>query len=288
MLALRRLFVSSAILFLLAFRANRLGRVRGNRSRRDRGRFRCGERIRRHPFFAGFLVILMSSDASGGGRGLRTGGRSRECWESAFVCILGLALIVGAEFPVHSDKFSSAGQGLRSCFARMLQDASSCASSRSTHLVQSPATDSVPIGIVVAWPTADGWLWTPDSPFFTLGHCSRVLALPKIRAPSVRSAILRYPSLQLQSRDWGWLRRSVCPALGPGDQDRAAGGGFSIPCSRGVPARQMRAHHSQRAAARAIIDFRVMGLFARQSWGALSLHWSRAVSRVRDLKDDAT
>jgi len=143
-----------------------------------------------HLLLAGFLVILIV--ATRGVVGIAHRWPKPRVLGSAFVCILGLALIVGANFQFTRQIFVSRA-GASFVFARMLQDGivmrlldDTCPKSGYRLCAY---RDSLP-------PTADGWLWTPDSPFSPL-VISRGTAAESERI--VRDAILRYPSLQLKA-----------------------------------------------------------------------------------------
>lgn len=174
--------------YLLAFRANRLGRVRTIVLVGVGGLAAAAHPS--HLLLAGFLVFLIVA--------ARAVARIAHLWSkprllgSAIVCVFGLALIVGANFQFTRQIFVSRA-GASFVFARMLQDGivmrlldDTCPKSGYRLCAY---RDSLP-------PTADGWLWTPDSPFFTLGHFTGTAAESE---RIVHDAMLRYPSLQLKA-----------------------------------------------------------------------------------------
>ncbi|HEY2444492.1 MAG TPA: hypothetical protein VGI20_01970 [Rhizomicrobium sp.] len=112
--------------------------------------------------------------------------------ESACVCVLGMALIFAANFHFTRQVFFSRA-GSSFVFARMLQDGivmrlldDTCPQSGYRLCAY---RDSLP-------PTADGWLWTSNSPFFKLGHFEGTEA---DSARIVRDALLRYPLWQVRA-----------------------------------------------------------------------------------------
>jgi hypothetical protein len=109
-----------------------------------------------------------------------------------FVCVLGVALTLAANFHYTRQVFLSRA-GASFVFARMLQDG----------IVMRLLDDTCPQSgyRLCAWrdslpATADGWLWTPDSPFFKLGHFKGTADESQ---RIVRDALLRYPLLQLEA-----------------------------------------------------------------------------------------
>ncbi|HEY3777985.1 MAG TPA: hypothetical protein VGL35_07990 [Rhizomicrobium sp.] len=110
----------------------------------------------------------------------------------ALVGLFGLVLVLSSNYAFTRQLFVSRA-GASFVFARMLQDGlvmklleASCPKSGYTLCAY---RDSLPA-------TADGWLWTPHSPFFRLGHFD---GTAKESARIVRDAILRYPLLQLRA-----------------------------------------------------------------------------------------
>ncbi|HEX3430590.1 MAG TPA: hypothetical protein VHT03_06860 [Rhizomicrobium sp.] len=110
----------------------------------------------------------------------------------ALVCLGGLFLVVGGNFHFTRQVFISRA-GAPFVFARMLQDG----------IVMRLLDDTCPESgyRLCAYkdalpPTADGYLWTPRSPFFALGHFQGTAAES---ARIVRAAIARYPLLQLRA-----------------------------------------------------------------------------------------
>lgn len=105
---------------------------------------------------------------------------------------LGLSLVLGSNYLLTRQVFVSRA-GASFVFARMLQDGivmklleDTCPKSGYRLCA---FRDSLPA-------TADGWLWTPHSPFFKLGHFQ---GTDGESARIVREAILRYPLLQLRT-----------------------------------------------------------------------------------------
>jgi hypothetical protein len=106
-------------------------------------------------------------------------------------CAAGLVLVLAGNFYFTKQVFISRA-GAPFVFARMLQDG----------IVMRLLDDTCPKSgyRLCAYrqelpPTADGYLWTPQSPFFALGHFKGTGAES---ARIVRDAILRYPLLQLR------------------------------------------------------------------------------------------
>ena len=110
----------------------------------------------------------------------------------AALCAAGLVLVLAGNFWFTSDVFISRAGG-PFVFARMLQDG----------LVMRLLDDTCPKAgyRLCAYKnelprTGDGYLWTPHSPFFALGHFRGTEAES---ARIVRDAIARYPLLQLKA-----------------------------------------------------------------------------------------
>jgi hypothetical protein len=258
---------------LLAFRANRLGRVRAI-VLVGIGGFAAAAHPS-HLLLAGFLVILIV--ATRGVVGIAHRWPKPRVLGSAFVCILGLALIVGANFQFTRQIFVSRA-GASFVFARMLQDGivmrlldDTCPKSGYRLCAY---RDSLP-------PTADGWLWTPDSPFFTLGHFTGTAAESE---RIVRDAILRYPSLQLKAAIGDAATQFA--RFRTGDQIEPQEWVLYPVLARYLPG-QMRAYLAARQQ-RGEIDFRVMG-YLHVIVGALSLiglvlFLGFAISRRRDRR----
>jgi hypothetical protein len=108
------------------------------------------------------------------------------------VCIAGLVLVIAGNFDFTGQVFISRAAA-PFVFARMLQDG----------IVMRLLDDTCPKSgyRLCAYkeelpPTADGYLWTPHSPFFQLGHFAGT-ATESERI--VRDAIVRYPLLQLRA-----------------------------------------------------------------------------------------
>lgn len=105
---------------------------------------------------------------------------------------LGLILVLAANYHFTRQVFVSRA-GSSFVFARMLQDGivmrlldDTCPASGYRLCAY---RDSLPA-------TSDGWLWTPHSPFFRLGHFEGTAAESE---RIVRDALLRYPVLQLKA-----------------------------------------------------------------------------------------
>jgi hypothetical protein len=110
----------------------------------------------------------------------------------AGLCAAGLILVLAGNFDFTRQVFISRA-GAPFLFARMLQDG----------IVMRLLDDTCPKSgyRMCAYKdelprTADGYLWTPHSPFFALGHF-RGTAVESARI--VRDAIVRYPLLQLRA-----------------------------------------------------------------------------------------
>ena len=109
----------------------------------------------------------------------------------AGVCILGVALTLAANYHYKREFFLSRA-GASFVFARMLQDG----------IVMRLLDDTCPQSgyVLCRWrdslpATADAWLWTPNSPFFKLGHFVGTAAES---GRIVRDALLRYPLMQIE------------------------------------------------------------------------------------------
>ena len=116
--------------------------------------------------------------------------------QPALVCLLGIVLVVASNLYLAQAVFVSRA-GASFVFARMLQDGlvmrlldETCPGSGYRLCAY---RNSLP-------PTADGWLWTPHSPFFQLGHFEGTSAES---ARIVRDSLLRYPLLQLRAAALG-------------------------------------------------------------------------------------
>jgi hypothetical protein len=110
---------------------------------------------------------------------------------AGLTCAAGLVLVLAGNFALTKQVFISRA-GAPFVFARMLQDG----------IVMRLLDDTCPKSgyRLCAYreelpPTADGYLWTPQSPFFALGHFKGTAAES---ARIVRDAILRYPVLQFR------------------------------------------------------------------------------------------
>jgi hypothetical protein len=112
-------------------------------------------------------------------------------------------------------------------------------------------------------PTADGWLWTPDSPFFKLGHFEGTAAES---ARIVSDAMLRYPSLQIEFAARDAATQFV--RFRTGDQIEPQEWVLYPVLARYLPG-QMRAYLAARQQ-RGQIDFRIIG-YLHVVVGALSL-----------------
>jgi hypothetical protein len=127
----------------------------------------------------------------------------------AAACAFGFALVLGSNFALAGQVFISRA-GASFVFARMLQDG----------IVMKLLEDTCPksgyrlCAFRESLPaTADGWLWTPHSPFFRLGHFA---GMENESFRIARNAILRYPLLQL--RDAAADSISQFARFGTGDQ----------------------------------------------------------------------
>ena len=156
--------------------------------------------------------------------------------EPAIPCFAGLALVVAANFGYTGQVFVS-GAGPSFVFARMLQDGivmrlleDTCPKSGYRLCAY---RDSLPA-------TADGWLWTPHSPFVTLGHFK---GTADESARIVRDAILRYPLLQLRAAAKNMVAQFV--HFGTGDQIEPQEWVLSPVLTRYIPL-QMKGYYAAR------------------------------------------
>lgn len=154
----------------------------------------------------------------------------------AIPCLVGLVLVVAANFG-YTGKIFVSGAGPSFVFARMLQDGivmrlleDTCPKSGYRLCTY---RDSLPA-------TADGWLWTPHSPFVTLG---RFPGTADESARIVRDAILRYPLLQLRAAAKNMVAQFV--HFGTGDQIEPQEWVLSPVLTRYMPS-QMKAYYSAR------------------------------------------
>lgn len=127
----------------------------------------------------------------------------------AFTCLAGLVLVLASNFALAGSVFLSRA-GASFVFARMLQDG----------IVIRLLEDTCPKSgyRLCAWrnqlpATADGWLWTPYSPFRRLG---RFQGTEGESARIVRDAMVRYPMLQLETAARDAILQFV--RFGTGDQ----------------------------------------------------------------------
>lgn len=127
----------------------------------------------------------------------------------AAACLFGLGLVLGSNYAFTGQVFVSRA-GASFVFARMLQDG----------IVMKLLDDTCPRSgyrlcefreFLPA--TADGWLWTPHSPFFRLGHFR---GTERESARIVRDALVRYPLLQLKAAATDSLAQFA--RFGTGDQ----------------------------------------------------------------------
>jgi hypothetical protein len=175
-------------IYLLAFRTKTLGRSRAVMLV-ILGAFAVAAHPS-HLALAGILVIVLATTRAVAWFA-RHSAKPR-LLESAAVSFLGLALVVAGNFHFTRQVFVSRA-GSSFVFARMLQDGivmrlldDTCPKSG---YKLCGYRDSLP-------PTADGWLWTPNSPFFKLGH---FLGTAAESERIVRDAMLRYPLWQLRA-----------------------------------------------------------------------------------------
>ena len=197
-----------------------------------------------HLLLAAFLVLVLAA--------LRLAVRQSLLWKPRIlkpsaIAAGGLALVVTANFAYTGQVFVS-GAGPSFVFARMLQDGivmrlleDTCPKSGYRLCAY---RDSLPA-------TADGWLWTPHSPFFALGHFQ---GTADESARIVRDAILRYPLLQLRAAAKNMAAQFV--HFGTGDQIEPQEWVLSPVLSRYMPM-QMQAYYSARQQ-RGEIRFRVI------------------------------
>jgi len=161
-----------------------------------------------HLLLAAFLLLctfaLRMAMRPAAGQGLKP-----RLVEPAIVCMGGLVLVLAANFGYTGEIFLSRA-GPSFVFARMLQDGivmrlleETCPKSGYRLCAY---RDSLPA-------TADGWLWTPESPFFAMGHFK---GAEDESARIVRDAILRYPLLQLEAAAKDAFEQFV--HFGTGDQ----------------------------------------------------------------------
>jgi hypothetical protein len=177
--------------YLLAFQANRLGRWR-TATIVAVGAFSVAVHPS-HLLLAGFLwcAIVAARLVCRPARS-RTKFSRPSLFGPALACIFGALLVVGSNYGLTREVFLSRA-GAPFIFARMLQDGivmklleDTCPKSGYTLCAY---RNSLPA-------TADGWLWTPHSPFFQLGHFA---GTAKESGRIVRDAIVRYPFLQLRA-----------------------------------------------------------------------------------------
>jgi hypothetical protein len=156
--------------------------------------------------------------------------------QSAILCIAGFALVLVANFIYTGGIFVSRA-GPSFVFARMLQDGivmrlieDTCPKSGYRLCAY---RDSLPA-------TADGWLWTPRSPFVVLGHFQ---GTADESARIVHDAILRYPLLQLKAAAKNAFEQFI--HFGTGDQIEPQEWVLSPVLTRYVPS-QMKGYYSAR------------------------------------------
>jgi hypothetical protein len=216
-------------LYLVAFQQRSLGRLRCN--------FLIGVgalAIAVHPshlLLAAFLLMLIVVLRLAMRLHVRPG-----LLEPAILCIGGLALVLIANYGYTRQVFVSRA-GSSFVFARMLQDGivmrlleDTCPKSGYRLCAY---RDSLPA-------TADGWLWTPRSPFFALGHFQ---GTGDESARIVRDAILRYPLLQLKAATKNAIDQFL--HFGTGDQIEPQEWVLSPVLTRYLPS-QMNAYYSAR------------------------------------------
>jgi hypothetical protein len=145
-----------------------------------------------HLLLAIFLVILVALIRAVLRFVKSTSDSKLRLLEPVIVCLCGLAMVLCANFFFTGAVFVSRA-GPTFVFARMLQDGivmrlleDTCPQSGYKLCAYK---DSLPA-------TADGFLWTPRSPFVALGHFAGTEAES---ARIVRAAILRYPLLQIRA-----------------------------------------------------------------------------------------
>jgi hypothetical protein len=145
-----------------------------------------------HFVFAGFLFLALIALRLTSRLFARARPFKPQLFAPAIVCAAGLLLVIAANFDFTRQVFVSRA-GAPFLFARMLQDG----------IVMRLLDDTCPKSgyRLCAYkeqlpPTADGYLWTPRSPFFALGHFQGTATES---AKIVHDAILRYPLMQLRA-----------------------------------------------------------------------------------------
>jgi len=200
-----------------------------------------------HLLLAGFLLILIAAASVVAGL---TGSRwpGSRLLKPALVCVLGFMLTVGGNF-IFTRQFFVSRAGASFVFARMLQDG----------IVMRLLDDTCPGSgyRLCAYrnslpPTADGWLWTPNSPFFKLGHFDGTASESE---RIVRDALMRYPVLQLRTAIGDAATQFF--RFGTGDQIEPQEWVLYPVLARYIP-RQMSAYLAARQQ-RGAIDFRLIG-----------------------------
>jgi len=184
-----------------------------------------------HLLLAAFLLVLLTVLRLAVPRSLKP-----RLFEPAIICVGGLALVLAANYAYTWQIFVSRA-GPSFVFSRMLQDGivmrlleDTCPQSGYRLCAY---RDSLPA-------TADGWLWTPQSPFFALGHFK---GTADESARMVRAAILRYPLWQLSAAAKDTIAQFL--HFGTGDQIEPQEWVLSPILTRYVPA-QMNAYLSAR------------------------------------------
>jgi len=180
-------------LYLLAFRSRSLGRARSGILA-----VVAGFAAASHPsllLLTGFLLILLTAIRVFLLLSKRLTANSwprPRLMEALLVCLFGFALVLAGNYHFTRQLFVSRA-GASFVFARMLQDG----------IVMRLLDDTCPQSgyRLCAWrdslpATADGWLWTSQSPFFALGHFQGTDAES---GRMVRDAIRRYPLMQLKA-----------------------------------------------------------------------------------------
>jgi len=144
-----------------------------------------------HILLAGFLLVLLIAWRFAS-RFVWADGRKPRLLVPFCVCATGFLLVLAANYNFTRQVFINRA-GAPFVFARMLQDG----------IIMRLLDDTCPKSgyRLCAYkedlpPTADGYLWTPYSPFFALGHF-RGTATESERM--VRDAIVRYPVFQLRA-----------------------------------------------------------------------------------------
>lgn len=181
--------VLALCIYLLAFHMRELGRPRAA-AMSALGAFAAAAHPS-HLILAGFLfVTLLVAKAL---LWLRGSSKWPRPWlfAPACVCIAGVALTLAANYHYKREFFLSRA-GASFVFARMLQDG----------IVMRLLDDTCPQSgyVLCRWrdslpATGDAWLWTPNSPFFKLGHFEGTAAES---GRIVRDALLRYPMMQIE------------------------------------------------------------------------------------------